>query len=176
MILYTIGHASLTIERFIEQLSAHGVSHVIDVRRFPMSRRYPQFSREFLKRELGELGTCYTWFEALGGRREYQPTTPHTGWKVEGLPAFADHMETDSFERAMAEVLEIASKETVALMCAEASAERCHRWLISDWLHVRGIEVRHISSGPTAAAPHVFTGFARLEGTRIVYDGQQTKE
>ncbi len=170
MILYTIGHSSLAMERFLDLLSAHGVAHVIDVRRFPMSRRYPQFSREFLKRELGERRICYTWVEALGGRREYQPTTPHTGWNVEGFPAFADHMETEAFEKAMAGVLEIATKEPVALMCAEANVERCHRWLISDWLHVRGIEVRHISSSaPTTL--HVFTDFARLEGTRIIYDG-----
>ena len=174
MILHTIGHSSLPMEQFLRLLSSHGIAHLIDVRRFPMSRRYPQFSKEFLKRELGGLRILYTWIEALGGRREYEPTTPHTGWSVEGFPAFADHMETASFERAMDEVLEIAANQSVALMCAEANVERCHRWLISDWLQVRGIEVRHISSdAPTA--PHVLTDFARLEGTRIIYDGGQTK-
>ena len=172
MIFHTIGHSSLTMENFLELLSAHGIEHLVDIRRFPMSRRYPQFSREFLKRELGERRVGYTWVESLGGRREYQSNTPHTGWSIEGFPAFADHMETESFEKAMAGVMEIAGTQSVALMCAEANVERCHRWLIADWLYVRGIEVRHISAtGP--AVTHALTSFARVEGTRIIYDGGQ---
>ena len=81
-------------------------------------------------------------------------------------------METEAFEKAMASVLEIGATQPIALMCAEANVRRCHRWLISDWLHVRGFEVRHISSR-SHSEPHVLTEFARLDGTRIVYDGRR---
>lgn len=172
MTLYTVGHSSLTMERFVGLLTGHGIEHVVDVRRSPMSRRHPQFSREFLKRVLGEHGIAYTWLEPLGGRREYRSSTPHTAWRIEGFSAFADHMETSHFEKAMAEVQAIAATGRVALMCAEARVDRCHRRLIADWLHVRGARVLHIVSG-TEATPHALSDVARIEGTRIVYDRGQ---
>jgi uncharacterized protein (DUF488 family) len=55
-------------------------------------------------------------------------------------------------------------------MCAEAVPWRCHRQLLADALVVRGVEVRHVT-GPSAPSAHRLTPFARVDGTRLVYDG-----
>ncbi len=78
-------------------------------------------------------------------------------------------MDTEEFRSAAQELMALAEVKRTALMCAEAVPERCHRRLISDWLLLRGFDVRHILDlGPPRA--HVMTPFARVEGGRIYYD------
>jgi uncharacterized protein (DUF488 family) len=172
MPVLTIGHSTHPLEAFLGLCRAHGITHVVDVRRFPASRRHPHFSQAPLAAALAEAGIGYTWLEGLGGRRKARKDTPHTAWRVEGFAAYADHMETAEFEAAMAEVLRLSADHRVAVMCAEARVDRCHRRLVSDGLLARGVEVRHITS-KTRAVPHTLTPFARLEGTRVIYDGGQ---
>jgi uncharacterized protein (DUF488 family) len=173
MRIFTIGHSTRSIDEFIELCRAHGIRHVIDVRRFPGSRRHPHFARQSLTATLGGDGIGYTWLEDLGGRRSRRPDSPHTAWKVAAFAAYADHMETPAFEHAMRQALTIAERAQAALMCAEARVEQCHRRLIADWLVARGGEVLHVSS-KTRAAPHSLPPFARLDGQRIVYDAGQS--
>ncbi|HEU5209978.1 MAG TPA: DUF488 domain-containing protein, partial [Longimicrobiales bacterium] len=61
-------------------LQAHGIELVADVRRFPGSRRFPQFSSEALALTLASAGIEYRWIEALGGRRRPDPDSPNQGW------------------------------------------------------------------------------------------------
>jgi uncharacterized protein (DUF488 family) len=77
-------------------------------------------------------------------------------------------MQTPQFAQAVEEVIELAQKERVALMCAEAVPWRCHRSLIADALLVRGIPSEDIASA-TRRAPHKLTPFARVRGTEITY-------
>lgn len=172
--LFTIGHSTRELEAFIDLLAAHGIEHVIDVRRFPRSRRNPHYAREPLADALGARGIGYTWLEGLGGRRSRRAGSIHTAWKVNAFAAYADHMETAEFEDAARTALSIADRARVAFMCAEARAEQCHRRLISDWLSARGHEVRHIASA-SRADPHELPPFARTEDGRVIYDGGQTR-
>lgn len=64
--------------------------------------------------------------------------------------------------------MELARREKVALMCAEAVPWRCHRSLIADALLVRGMAVKHIMS-PEKTQPHRLTPFAQVDGTRLTY-------
>ena len=72
----------------------------------------------------------------------------------------------------MAEVEALAASRRIALMCAEAVPERCHRRLLADAFTVRGWSVRHVLDG--GCAEHRLTPFARPSGARILYpaDGQ----
>lgn len=67
--VWTIGHSNRSLEAFVELLQLHGIEAIADVRRFPGSRRLPQFGSEALRGALGETGIGYAWFEELGGRR-----------------------------------------------------------------------------------------------------------
>jgi uncharacterized protein (DUF488 family) len=77
-------------------------------------------------------------------------------------------MQTPEFQKNLADLIELAKREQVAIMCAEAVPWRCHRSLIADALLARGIEVREISSA-TATRLHLLTPFAQVNGTQVTY-------
>lgn len=166
----TIGHSTHTAERFLELLQAHGVTLVIDVRRFPYSRRHPHFSHEALSVFLQSHGIAYRHFPNLGGRRRPQPDSPNTGWRVPSFRAYADYMRSPDFQQALQEVIALAKKDVAAIMCAESQWWRCHRQLIADALVARGVEVAHIMS-TSAPAVHELTSFARIDGSDVLYPG-----
>lgn len=172
MRIYTVGHSTRRLEELVAMLRARGVKLLVDVRRFPGSRRHPQFSRESLEPALPEAGIAYLWLDGLGGRRPGRAGSPHTAWKVGGFASYAEHMETDEFREAAAVVLDRAQKATAAVMCAEALPERCHRRLLADWLTVRGLQVVHLLD-ERRTRPHRLPDFARVDGERLVYDGGQ---
>lgn len=172
MTVYTLGHSTRTLEELLAILRAHGVELLVDVRRFPASRRHPHFSRERLERAFPVAGIDYLWLEGLGGRRPGRQGSPHVAWRVPGFASYADHMETDEFRRAAATLVERAREATAAVMCAEALPERCHRRLLADWLTVRGLQVVHLLD-ERRTRPHRLPDFARVDGERLVYDGGQ---
>ncbi len=170
--VYTIGHSTRALEEFLALLAAHGINRLVDVRRFPGSRRNPHFAREALADTLAGAGVEYRWVEALGGRRSRRPGSPHTAWRVPAFAAYADHMDTAEFAAAAAELMEWAGSGRVAILCAEARPEKCHRRLIADWLTARGVMVSHIL-GLSRTATHQLPEFARVSDGRVVYDGGQ---
>jgi uncharacterized protein (DUF488 family) len=172
VVVHTIGHSTLTAERFIGLLRRHGIAGVADVRRFPASRRQPHFGREPLAAALAEAGIAYAWLLGLGGRRRGRPGSPHVGWTSPGFRAYADHMETPEFREALECLVALAEARPTAVMCAEAVPWRCHRQLIADALVARGAVVLHVV-GERPPEPHRLTPFARRQGERLLYDGGQ---
>lgn len=166
----TVGHSTRPQDGFIDLLKAHHVSGIADVRRFPGSRRHPQFARERLAAWLPAAGIDYRHFEALGGRRRPAPDSPNTGWEHPAFRAYADYTSTTAFEEALEALLAFATAGRIAVMCAEAQWWRCHRRLIADALVVRGHDIRHIM-GTGEPLAHTLPPFARVEGTSIAYPG-----
>lgn len=175
MLILTVGHSTRPIDDFVELLKAHGVERVVDVRTVPKSRRNPQFGQDALPGSLAAAGIGYTHMPALGGLRRARPDSPNTGWRNASFRGYADYMQTPAFAAAMEDLLSLAKKQTVALMCAEAVPWRCHRSLIADALLVRGIGAEDISS-PSRRSPHELTPFARVQGTKVTYppEGEPT--
>ncbi|HTD59089.1 MAG TPA: DUF488 domain-containing protein [Gemmatimonadaceae bacterium] len=122
-----------------------GIATLIDVRRFPGSRRHPQFGSDALAASLRSAGINYAHFVDLGGRRDPAPDSINTSWRLDAFRGYADYMETPQFHRAVISALWLQSP--LVFMCAEALWWRCHRSLISDYLTAGGIEVRHIMDG-----------------------------
>jgi uncharacterized protein (DUF488 family) len=171
-ILYTVGHSNRMWEEFLALLQEHGVKAIADVRRFPGSRRLPQFNDGQLARELPAAGIAYVPFPGLGGRRKADPDSRNNGWRNEGFRGYADYMQTEAFEAALRELIAQASGAPTAIMCAEAVPWRCHRSLIADAMLVRGWRVLDIMSA-TSAKPHKLTPFARVSGTEITYPPEE---
>ena len=168
--VFTVGHGARTADEFTDVLTEAKVQTLLDVRRFPGSRRHPHFSQEVLRRSLNDLGVGYEWWgESLGGRRKPSPESRHAALRNASFRAYADHMESDEFRAALS-VIEARSKdERLAVMCAETLWWRCHRRLIADALVARGVEVIHLGTGKDAA--HALTPEARVdEDGRVVYD------
>lgn len=170
--LYTIGHSTRPLDQLVALLEEHGVTHLVDVRSVPRSRRHPHFSREALAGSLPERGIAYTHLPGLGGLRKPRPDSINAGWRVAGFRGFADYMETAAFEESLGVLLELASRQTTAIMCAEAVPWRCHRTLISDAIVARGVAVEHILEARSLRA-HTLTPWARIEAGRISYPGPQ---
>lgn len=168
--VFTIGHSTRMLDEFLTLLETHHVSLVIDIRIAPSSRRFPHFNRDSLAAALTAVGIGYLHLGALGGRRVPRPDSPHRALRSYGFRGYADYMDTPQWDDAIARVLEAAQTGTVALMCAEAVPWRCHRNLVADGLLVRGVTVFHII-GTQPPVRHKLPSFARVEGTRLIYDG-----
>jgi len=143
-IVWTIGHSTRPFEEFTALLAEHQIQHLIDIRRFPGSRRFPQYNKDTLARALPELGIEYTHLEGLGGRRNPRPDSINTAWRVSAFRGYADYMETDEFKKAVAELESVAFISRCVYMCSEAVWWSCHRALVSDYLKVRDWKVIHI--------------------------------
>jgi len=167
MQLWTAGHSNKPVSVLLEMLRAADIESLVDVRMFPMSRRWPQFNRDALARSLAAAGIEYRHAPELGGRRKPQPDSVHLGLRDEGFRGFADYMGTAEFEHAVSVLLDGASQRRTAIMCAEALPWRCHRSLISDALVARGFEVTHLIGGEQRV--HVLTAAARVEDGQVVY-------
>jgi uncharacterized protein (DUF488 family) len=173
--IYTVGHSTREFEEFVEILRAHGVGAVADVRRFAGSRRLPHFNAERLAAELPARAIAYVPCPMLGGRRRPNEGSINGGWRNASFRAYADYMQTPAFEEGIEALIEVARERVTTMMCAEAVPWRCHRSLIADAMLVRGWTVLDITSR-TKASPHKLTSFARVDGTRITYPGEDQGE
>jgi uncharacterized protein (DUF488 family) len=174
-VLYTVGHSTHSAEEFVELVRGAEIECIADVRRYPGSRRNPQFGREALAATLEEAEIGYLFAgEELGGRRKPVAGSPNDGWRVAQFQGYADHMTTPEFESGLARVLGEARERSTAVMCAEAPWQKCHRRLISDAALARGFEVRHVLRDGTTQQ-HELTEFASADGTLLTYPAAQAR-
>jgi uncharacterized protein (DUF488 family) len=166
--LYTIGHSTRSLEQFLGLLSREGATHLVDVRAFPTSARYPHFSQPNLERSVIDIGGRYTHLPSLGGRRRGRRDSHNTQWKNASFRAYADYMETREFKEALEELLAFARLESTAIMCAEAVPWRCHRSLIADAVTATGVPVFHILD--SGIQEHHLPSFGRIESGIVRYD------
>lgn len=145
--ILTVGHSTRGIEEFIDLLQGAGVTMLVDVRRYPGSKRYPHFGSDALAQRLAESGIQYVHEVALGGRRRPAPDSPNTHWRNEQFRGYADHMSSPEFQAALGRLTDRAESELQAIMCSEAVPWRCHRQLIGDALVARGYEVLDLYNG-----------------------------
>jgi uncharacterized protein (DUF488 family) len=172
-ILYTIGHSTRTLDELIEVLKAHSIQTLVDIRSFPVSRRLPYFNRENLEQALPAAGIRYIWMKALGGyRKKIRNDSPSVALRSPGFRNYADHMLTEEFQKAAAELVEIARQSRTAYMCAERLYFRCHRMLVSDYLVAHGHEVLHID-GTEPPKKHHLTPEARMVDGQLIYRGDR---
>jgi uncharacterized protein (DUF488 family) len=178
--ILTVGHSTHPIERFLELLRGAGVELVADVRRFPGSRRNPQFGADALAASLRAEGIEFEPFgETLGGRRSRREVEraaegelpDNSAWRHASFRAYADHMWTPAFAAGLERLEELARERRGAVMCAESHPSRCHRRLIADALLARGWRVLHLLPDGRLEE-HSFTPDAVVGGERVHYPPQ----
>ncbi|MDD1674073.1 MAG: DUF488 domain-containing protein [Methanomicrobiales archaeon] len=170
--LWTVGHSTLEMEKFLRMLSAHTIAAIVDVRSIPHSRRSPWFGGDHLMVALPEAGIRYVWMPALGGFRHPLKDSVNTGWIDPAFRGYADYMQSGEFSRALEALIRIAEEGRTAVLCAEGNPYRCHRRLIADSLTARSVRVLHITS-LHAVQEHRMTPFAQVHGTGITYPAPQ---
>ncbi len=164
----TVGHSTRPIDDFIALLAAHGVTQLVDVRTVPRSRHNPQFNEDALATSLQAAGIGYVHAPGLGGFRRAAADSPNAGWRNLSFRGYADYMQSPEFGESLFGLIELARRDRVALMCAEAVPWRCHRSLIADALLAHGIATCEIAS-ERRLQPHRLTPFAHVHGVDVTY-------
>jgi uncharacterized protein (DUF488 family) len=142
--IWTVGHSVRSAGEFLAVMQAHNIELVADVRRFPASRRLPQFAAAALEQDLAAANVSYRSLVALGGRRPALKDSRNDGWRVAAFRGYADYLATEEFADGLMELLMLANGLRTAVMCAEVLWWRCHRRLIADVLVSLGVRVMHI--------------------------------
>ncbi len=169
--LFTVGHGTATEDELVALLSDAGIAVVVDVRRFPGSRRHPHVARDELARWLPEAGVAYRWEPRLGGRRNVEPGPEHAGLRNASFRAYAHHMGSTEFAAALDDVLTEADRTRVAVMCSESLWWRCHRRMIADAVtELHGRPVTHLMHDGRHT-DHVPTDVVRAVDGVLRYDG-----
>lgn len=164
--LYTIGHSTRSCTDFINLLTTHKIKHLVDIRAFPKSARFPWFNQLNLTKVLHEHQIQYTHLPALGGRRQPQLDSINTGLRNAGFRGFADYMQTAAFEAGLEQLNHLFNRSRIAIMCAEGNPKNCHRLLIADAELGRGLIVKHILKADELIE-HVLTPFAVLHKNQV---------
>ena len=165
----TIGHSSRAFDEIMEMLRANEITHLVDVRSFPSSRKFPQWNQPALINALPS-DIEYRWIPKLGGRRYTPKGMPSVNgaWQVKAFRDSADYMAGNEFKEGLNELLELAENGRPAIMCSEALPWRCHRRLITDALIVAGAEVADIMS-TTTVRPAVLHDDAHVQDGHLTY-------
>jgi uncharacterized protein (DUF488 family) len=128
--LYTVGHSTRALDEFVELLRHYQIRNLIDIRRFPISAKYPHFRKEMLESAAARSGIAYYWLgDSLGGYRK---------------GGYEAYMASEEFKQGIEAVIGIAAGGRTALMCAELLWFRCHRRFVAEALVKKGWEVLHI--------------------------------
>jgi uncharacterized protein (DUF488 family) len=169
-VVFTIGHGVRPIEELIETLQGTGVRTLVDVRRFPSSRRNPQFNRDALSASVEAAGIAYCHVEELGGRRTGEAGEERFPCiRIPAFRSYAARMGTESWQAALSSALDAPGP---CFMCAETLWTRCHRRLIADLLAARGETVTHLLS-PARREPHRLFPEADVRGGRLYLCGAE---
>jgi uncharacterized protein (DUF488 family) len=140
--VFTVGHGTRPIGELLEMLEEAGARTVVDVRRFPASRRHPQFNQPALAAALEGAGIGYRHAVELGGRLSGEPGEERFRCiEVAAFRNYAARMGTPAWQDALAAAL---SEPVPCFLCAETLWWRCHRRLIAELLHARGHETIHL--------------------------------
>ena len=172
--IFTVGHSTLPIERFIALPRAYGIERLVDIRTVPRSRHNPQFNDTTLASTLRTEHIEYVPMQSLGGLRHARKDSTNTGWRNASFRGYADYMQTEPFQDALQTLIQMSRPKRVAIMCAEAVPWRCHRSLVADALGARAVPVIEILS-ENSYRTHKLTPFAQVEGMQVTYPPEQAK-
>jgi uncharacterized protein (DUF488 family) len=151
MPVYTVGHGTRPAEELVATLVEAGVETLVDVRRFPQSRRNPQFGQAALAASVEDAGLRYVHLVELGGRRSGEPGEDRFPClRVAAFRSYAARMGQPEWQAELGRAL---AEPSPCFLCAETHWTRCHRRLIAELLTARGEQVVHLL-GPGRREPH----------------------
>jgi uncharacterized protein (DUF488 family) len=165
---FTVGHGTRPLPELVETLSEARVETLVDVRRFPGSRRNPQFNQEPLGEALDDAGIAYRHAVELGGRRTGEPGEDEFSCiRTPAFRSYAARMRSTGWQDALA--VELA-QPTPCFMCAETPWWKCHRRLIAELLTARGHVVVHLL-GPGRSQPHALYDESEIQNGKLFLCG-----
>jgi len=169
--IHTIGHSTRSIPEFVELLRFGQVELVVDIRSVPRSRRNPAYNLDTLPAELAPYQIGHTQIDELGGLRKKSKVIPpevNAFWVNQSFHNYADYALSDEFRTGLGQLVALAAKGRVAIMCSEAVWWRCHRRIVADYLLLEGREVAHLMGSGRAVQARM-TEAARVRQGGLVY-------
>ncbi|MGQ9754909.1 MAG: DUF488 domain-containing protein [Desulfotomaculales bacterium] len=138
-VIYTLGTSTRTLREFLEILKRYDIALVVDVRRFPASRRYPHFNRSNLAAQLAVNSLAYHYFgDKLGGYRQ---------------GGYEAYTRTETFREGIEKLASLAKRTPTAILCSERFPWKCHRRFIAVALAAKGWKVVHILDADRVYTP-----------------------
>lgn len=143
--LFTVGHSTHSIEKFLGLLKGNGIKVLVDVRSSPFSRMNPQFNREGLSYSLRSNGIYYLFLGHQLGARRTDPES-YRGLKVD----YSLVAQTADFKAGVERLRRGLDMMPLAIMCAEQDPLTCHRAvLVAHYSRALFPEVAHILGNGT---------------------------
>ena len=139
--IFTIGHSNHDMLHFLGILRRHRIEMLVDVRSEPYSRYAPQFNKRELQQCVETGGMQYRYSgSSIGGKpKDVELQTPS------GKPDYDKLAATQQFQNELNEIVLLAQRKRVILMCSEADPAGCHRErIIAKVLRNWGVKVTHI--------------------------------
>ena len=169
--IFTIGHSSRPLDDFLALLAGSDIQCVVDVRRLPGSRAFPQYNADALVASLAGRSIDYWHLDSLCGRRskrDLEGAPPEDFWSNASFARYAAYARGAAFAQGLDELLQRARRQRCVVMCSEAVWWRCHRRIITDHLLARGETVCHIM-GPGKVTTATLTRGARMRDGEVIY-------
>lgn len=164
-----LGHGDREPDQFSALLTQLPVQAVVDIRARAQDPRLGFYTQASLRECMEQLGIVYHWAgRQLGGFRAPLPDSAHTGLGG-ALRGYADYMQTDTFDTAATQLLNMAARMPLAVLCSERLPGDCHRRLLADYLLLSGVDVRHVIESDDIRV-HLLSPEARRESAALVYD------
>jgi len=129
--LSTVGYEGRTVDDLITALGADGVEILVDVRLTPLSRK-PGLSKNRLASRLRAAGIDYLHLPQLGNPRDNRDA--YRRGHSAAVATYRGVLRTPEGQAALDDLLVLATRQRVALLCFEHDAARCHRSMVADAL------------------------------------------
>jgi len=134
---YTIGYVGREPSDFVQVLLDANVLTVMDIRYSPVSQYRPQFSKENLRRLLGDHGIEYIHRRDLGVPRDVRGLAIDAG-KRDPIWEWYDNYVVPGYTDNLSEFFDMLI-HPVAFLCVEADPTACHRHRLSLALERKGL-------------------------------------
>jgi len=129
MQIFTLGTSLRSEDEFVGILKHYHIEALVDVRSYPKSK-FPIFNQDYLEKMITKAGMEYHFLgKELGGFRK---------------GGYEKYMTTDSFQKGLDKLEQIAQAKVSVVVCAEKLPWKCHRRFIATALQKRGWETVHI--------------------------------
>jgi uncharacterized protein (DUF488 family) len=130
--IFTIGHSTYEVDKFVDILQDFDIDTIVDVRSVPYSQFASNYNRENIKSFLIKNNFTYIYMgDMIGGK---------------GIVDYKYRQTQEIFLQGISRLKDGLDRGyKIALMCGEKEPYDCHRFnLIGDYLITQDIQVLHI--------------------------------
>jgi len=142
--LLTIGYEGREIDEFVHRLKSFNVTHLVDVREIPLSRK-KGFSKTLLGQRLKDENIEYFHEKPLGSPAEIRHKLK-SDWDYKYFfKAYTEYLSKNM--DAVKKVHQFLFEGVTCIMCFERFPEKCHRSIVADKIKEydgNGLKIKHI--------------------------------